>query len=222
MAMVIGISLANPVFLAAMVPIFAAYWVIQQSYIRTSRQLKRLESVARSPMYSFFSETLSGISSIRAYNVQQEFMDDFQTKVEFGHVAYQLNLASNRWLSIRLEMLGNAIILAACLLIVAYRETQNAGIVGLALTYALQVTGTLSVFLTQASQFETNMVCLERMKEYQDELPLEASQILPDHDPPSSWPQRGSIVLENCQTRYRDGLDLVLRGLTCEILVRQQ
>ena len=219
-SMVIGISLANPIFLATMVPIFAVYWLIQHSYIKTSRQLKRLESVARSPIYSFFSETLAGISSIRAYKAQQEFMDDNQKKVDYSQIAYQPNLASNRWLSIRLEMLGNGIILAACLLIVAFRETQNTGIVGLALTYALQVTGTLSVFLRQASQVETNMVCLERVKEYQDSLPSEASQVLTEHDPPRSWPQTGKITMENCQTRYRDGLDLVLRGLTCEIRVR--
>ena len=218
-AMLVGISMANPIFITVLIPLAIFYWFIQLVYVKSARQLKRLESVARSPIYSFFSETLAGISTIRAYNVQEDFLEDNQKKVDYSQIAFQPNLVSNRWLSIRLEILGNIIVMVACILIIISRDTQSAGMVGMSLTYALQITNMLSFFIRQTSQIETNMVCLERVKEYQDELPREAPNFIPRRDPPSSWPKYGSIVMKNYQTRYREGLDLVLRGITCRIMV---
>ena len=217
--MLVGISMANPIFITVLIPLAIFYWFIQLVYVKSARQLKRLESVARSPIYSFFSETLAGISTIRAYNVQEDFLEDNRKKVDYSQIAFQPNLVSNRWLSIRLEILGNIIVMVACILIIISRDTQSAGMVGMSLTYALQITNMLSFFIRQTSQIETNMVCLERVKEYQDELPREAPHFIPQQDPPSSWPKYGSIVMKNYQTRYREGLDLVLRGITCRIMV---
>jgi len=44
-----------------------------QYYRRTSRELQRLDSISRSPIYSYFSETLTGIDTIRAFKLDQRF-----------------------------------------------------------------------------------------------------------------------------------------------------
>lgn len=218
-SMLIGISLADPLFLVFIIPLGGAYWFVQTIYVKTARQLKRLESTARSPIYSLFSETLSGMSTIRAFNVQEDFLAENEKKVDFSQVSYQPNLVSTRWLSIRLEMLGNLIVLIAAMLAILGRDSLDPGIVGLSLTYASSLTNTLSFLIRQTSQIETNMVSVERVKEYEHDLPQEAPHRMPEQDPPEAWPEYGSITFKEYHTRYREGLDLVLKGISCQIMV---
>ena len=88
---------------------------------------------------------------------------------------------------------------------------MDPGLVGLSLSYALTVTQSLSYLVTMVSEVETNMVGVERIKEYQ-EITEEAPLNMPQQDPPPEWPQYGVVKFDNYQTRYRPGLDLVLKG----------
>lgn len=113
---------------------------MQRFYVATSRQLKRLESVSRSPIYSHFSETVTGVQAIRAFGQQERFILESERKVDLNQVCYYPGIISNRWLAVRLEMIGNLIILFAALFAVLARgPNQKAGLVGLSITYALQV-----------------------------------------------------------------------------------
>lgn len=114
------------------------YYFIQRFYVASSRQLKRLESVSRSPIYSHFGETVTGAQAIRAYGEQQRFIRESEAKVDHNQVAYFPSIIANRWLAVRLEMVGNLIILFAALFAVIDRS-QNPGLVGLSISYALQV-----------------------------------------------------------------------------------
>ena len=100
----------------------------------------------------------------------------------------------------------------AALLAVLSRGAINPGNVGLSLSYALNVTGVLNMLVRQSSEVETNMVAVERIREYQEIL-QEAPFEVPENEPGSEWPEHGVIKLENYQTRYREGLDLVLREI---------
>ena len=91
------------------------------------------------------------------------------------------------------------------------------GKVGLSLSYALNVTGAMNLLVRMTSEIETNMVSVERISEYQN-TPQEAPFDIPEQDPPKEWPQYGVVKFENYQTRYREGLDLVLRGIDFEIM----
>ena len=214
-----AISYANPIFFAVVIPLAFIYWYVQRIYVKTARQIKRLDSAARSPMYSHFSESLSGISTIRAYQLEDRFKLENEMKIDFSQKCYQPSLSSNRWLSIRLEILGNMILLFAALFAVLGRDTMDPGVVGLSLSYASSVTMSLNFLIRQSSQIETDMVSVERIKEYQENIAQEAPFKMPSQDPPSEWPEYGMIEFDNYHTRYRDGLDMIIKGISCKIMV---
>ena len=103
-------------------------------------------------MHSLFGETLSGVSTIRAYNLEHKFMLDNEANVDHNMACYHPSLAASRWLSIRLEMLGNIIILFAALFAVLGRDSLDPGLVGLSLNYASQITMSLNMLIRQSSQ----------------------------------------------------------------------
>lgn len=123
-------------------------------------------------------------------------------------------MIANRWLAVRLEMVGNFIILFAALFAVLNRDALSPGIVGLSITYALQITDTLNWLVRMTSDMETNIVAVERIKEYA-EIKQEAPWQMPkDENVPKDWPQYGEVEFDNVDVRYRDGLELVLQQLS--------
>ncbi|KAJ4350561.1 ATP-binding cassette glutathione S-conjugate transporter ycf1 [Ascochyta clinopodiicola] len=213
------ISAGTPVFIALILPLGALYLYIQRYYLRTSRELKRLDSVSRSPIYAHFQESLSGMSTIRAYNQQKRFELENEWRVDANLRAYYPSISANRWLAVRLEFLGSFIILAAAglaIISVASHSGLTAGSVGLAMSYALQITQSLNWIVRQTVEVETNIVSVERVLEYAA-LPSEAPDVISKNRPPISWPAQGAVSFNNYSTRYRPGLDLVLKNIDLQI-----
>ncbi|KRF85612.1 multidrug resistance-associated protein 1 isoform X5 [Drosophila virilis] len=216
LATIVVISISTPIFLAVIVPIGFIYYFAQRFYVATSRQLMRLESVSRSPIYSHFGETVTGVSTIRAYTVQDRFIEESDNKVDKNQVCKYPSLIANRWLAVRLEMVGNLIILFASLFAVLGGQT-NPGLVGLSVSYALQVTQTLNWLVRMSSDIETNIVSVERIKEYGETKQEAAWELEEDKKKPKNWPEDGRVEFKDFQVRYREGLELVLRGVSFNI-----
>uniref|UniRef100_A0A8C8DWC3 Multidrug resistance-associated protein 1 n=1 Tax=Oryzias sinensis TaxID=183150 RepID=A0A8C8DWC3_9TELE len=157
------ILVATPM-VALIIPFLGVlYFFVQRFYVASSRQLKRLESVSRSPIYTHFSETLLGTSVIRAFGEQERFIHESDQRVDHNQKAYYPGIVANRWLAVRLEFVGNCIVSFAALFAVLARESLSPGIMGLSISYALQV-----CTLLMSSDVETNIVAVERVKEYSD------------------------------------------------------
>ena len=148
-----------------------------------------------------------------------------------GYILYISNIATlilyqffcPRWLAIRLEFVGNLIIFFAALFAIIQRNYHdelnlriNPGLVGLSISYALQITQSLNYVVRMASELETNIVAVERIKEY-SETPTEAPPIIESNRPPGDWPSQGHVKFDHYSTRYREGLDLVLKDITVDI-----
>lgn len=132
--------------------------------------------------------------------------------------AYFPSVNSNRWLAVRLEFIGAFIILAAAgfaIISVTTGSGLSAGMVGLAMSYALQITQSLNWIVRQTVEVETNIVSVERVLEYA-RLPSEAPEVLSKHRPKISWPAHGAVDFKNYSARYRPGLDLVLKNVTLD------
>ncbi|PWA03531.1 hypothetical protein BB558_000317 [Smittium angustum] len=225
LAALVVISVNFWMFAIAVIPLIVIYYYLYDYYITSSRELKRLESTTRSPIYAQFQETLNGVSTIRSYNHTKRFINHNSTLIVTNTRAQFPYLSLNRWLSVRLEAVGGFIIFFSSLFAVvsvyiASRSTNgsfvSASRVGLAISYSLTITMNLSWGIRQTAELENNIVSVERNKEY-SELPTEAPEHIPDNKPPSEWPDKGEIGFKHYSTRYREGLDLVLKDIDLTI-----
>ncbi|XP_027033322.1 ATP-binding cassette sub-family C member 3 isoform X2 [Tachysurus fulvidraco] len=213
---VIVIISNTPFFAVVIVPLAIIYVFVQRFYVATSRQLKRLESVSRSPIYSHFSETITGASVIRAYRLNTSFVYLSDLRVDENQKSYYPGIVSNRWLGVRIEFIGNCIVLFAALFAVIGKDSLSEGLVGLSVTYALQVTMSLNWMVRMTSDLESNIVAVERVKEY-SETPPEAPWDVEDKKPSPDWPAEGNVEFTDYSVRYREELDLVLKNISLKV-----
>ncbi|KFO89441.1 Canalicular multispecific organic anion transporter 1, partial [Buceros rhinoceros silvestris] len=209
------ICLATPFFALIIIPLGIFYYFVLRFYISTSRQLRRLDSVTRSPIYSHFGETVSGLSVIRAYGHQERFLKQNESTMDINQKSVYSWIISNRWLAIRLEFVGSLVVFFSALLAVISKGTLEGGIVGLSVSSALNITQTLNWLVRTSSELETNIVAVERVHEY-TKVKNEAPWVT-EKRPPRGWPSKGEIRFIDYQVRYRPELELVLQGITCNI-----
>lgn len=216
---IVVVSSGAPLYLVIVVPVFFIYRRIQKYYLATSRELKRLDATTKSPVFASFSETLSGLSTIRAYRQQERFIAENEGRLDRNQECYFPSVSCNRWLAVRLELMGSFLIFAAALLAVISLKKGgkiDAGLVGLMLTYSLSITQALNWVVRSATEVETNIVSVERCIEYA-ELEPEAPMYKDDVDLPEDWPSKGEIEFDHFSTRYRKDLDLVLKDLNFKV-----
>lgn len=210
-------------FILIAAPLTVLYIYYQQYYLKTSRELRRLDSVSRSPIYANFQESLNGVSIIRAYGQEERFKFLNRNRIDRNMRAYHPAINANRWLAVRLEFLGSIIILGSSGLAILSLKSGSisAGLVGLSVSYALQVTQSLNWIVRMTVEVETNIVSVERVLEY-SKLTPEAPEVIEDNRPPSSWPERGEVVFKDYSTRYRPELDLVLKNINLAIKANEK
>ncbi|NP_001161802.1 multidrug resistance protein 1 [Oncorhynchus mykiss] len=215
------VLVAMPFAGVILLPLTLLYAFIQSFYVATSCQLRRLEAVSRSPIYTHFNETFQGASVIRAFSEQERFTLQANGRIDHNQTAYFPRFVATRWLAVNLEFLGNLLVLAAATLAVMGRDTLSPGIVGLAVSHSLQVTGILSWIVRSWTDVENNIVSVERVKEYAD-TPKEAPWTIEGSMLPLAWPTHGTIEMEEYGLQYRKGLDWALKGISLSIQEKEK
>jgi len=208
---VLVILVVTPAVTFFLAPLMYLYYSIQTVFISTNRELKRLDRLGNSPIFGNFAESLRGVATIRAFGLQDNFEKMNSGLLDSSNQAYWPLVSSNRWLSVRLEFVGNTIVFstAMCVAILSFR---GAGMAGLAITSALNLTGLMSWLVRMSTELEVNMNSVERLLEY-DSQPTEAEMVIESSRPSSSWPSNGEIQFRDLYVRYREELDPVLKGL---------
>ncbi|KAG4066305.1 hypothetical protein HA402_000529 [Bradysia odoriphaga] len=214
----------NKFILIFMVPLLMTYYILQRYYIVCMQQLQRFMNAHLSPIYSHFQETLNGTSTLRAYEAQERFADVLADKIDCYNRALYPHMIVRRWLSVRIGFLGSLIVFAPALFAVIWRETTDGALVALSISYALQVTDVLSWLVKITSYLQYSFVSAERVFEYsrvQQEADFDTKRNVVESNGDGgvrhSWPEKGIIVFNNYGTRYRPGLDLVLKQFSCQI-----
>ncbi|XP_027340342.1 ABC transporter C family member 12-like isoform X3 [Abrus precatorius] len=212
------IGTVSTISLWAIMPLLIFFYAAYIYYQSTAREIKRLDSITRSPIYAHFGETLNGLSSIRAYKAYDR-MTHVNGKLMDDNIRFNLlNISLNRWLTIRLQTLGGLMIwLVATFTVVQNGRAENqamfASTMGLLLSYTLNITTLLSGFLRQASKAENSLNAVERVDTYIN-LETEAPGVIETNRPPPGWPTSGSIEFEDVVLRYRPELPPVLHGFS--------
>lgn len=206
----------TPGFLIAAFFISLLYFFIGRFYIRSSRDLKRLESIQRSPLFQQFGETLTGITTIRAYGDERRFIRDNMLRVNTHNRPFIFLWATNRWLSFRIDVVGDLVAFFAGMFVILSLGHIDSGSAGLALAYAITFTENVLWLVRLYAMYEQNMNSVERIKEYLD-VEQEAEAVIEKTRPAANWPSRGSVEFICYTTRYRADLEPVLRDITFKI-----
>nr|XP_056714411.1 multidrug resistance-associated protein 1-like isoform X2 [Euleptes europaea] len=209
---ILVIVYASPLFLLVVVPLGYLYFTIQRYYIASSRQIRRLAGASHTPVISHFSETLLGVSTVRAFGHQERFINQNKDVINENLVCFYNNVISNRWLAVRLEFLGNLMVFFAALLAVLANGKVDSATVGLSISYALNITQSLNFWVRKACEIETNGVSIERVCEYAN-ADKEAPWILSNR-PPAGWPNEGVIQFVSYKVRYRPDVGFALQDIS--------
>ncbi|XP_039574916.1 ATP-binding cassette sub-family C member 10 isoform X1 [Passer montanus] len=197
-----------------LLPLAVVYFFVQRYYRFTSRELKRLQSITLSPIYTHFSETLSGLSTIRAMRAAKRFELENQLHLEQNQRCLFASKTVMEWLDIRLQMIGVAVVTAIAGIAIIQHQKQlgNPGLVGLALSYALSVTNLLSELINSFTHTEMMMVSVERTEEYTTDIPMEPQDKLVQVS--ADWPSEGLVEFQQVVLAYRPGLPNALDGVS--------
>uniref|UniRef100_A0A6Q2X6E6 ABC-type glutathione-S-conjugate transporter n=1 Tax=Esox lucius TaxID=8010 RepID=A0A6Q2X6E6_ESOLU len=201
------VLVAMPFAGVVLLPLTLLYAFIQSFYVATSCQLRRLEAVSRSPIYTHFNETIQGASVIRAFSEQERFIQQANTRIDHNQTSYFPRFVATRWLAVNLEFLGNLLVLSAATLAVMGRNTLSPGIVGLAVSHSLQVH-------THQTYIHLWHLLLHT--------PLTHGRASTCSTLPLAWPIHGTMELEEYGLQYRKGLDWALRGVSLSIQEREK
>jgi ATP-binding cassette, subfamily C (CFTR/MRP), member 1 len=204
-------------FAIALGPLILGFLVAAMFYRATAREVKRLDSILRSHVYAQFSETLTGLATVRAYGKQAEFAKVNEDYLDIMNRAYFITIVDQRWLGIRLDFVGDILIFVVALLVVTSRFSVSPSISGLVLAYVVQVVAIMGWMVRQFAEVENNMNATERVDHYATSIETEAPLDLPDRKPPPTWPDKGEVIMKDVELRYREGLPAVLKNLNLTI-----
>lgn len=216
------VGLAMPKFLYVVGGLLFVYLYYLKYYVSISRELKRLVSISSSPIYAHLQESLNGVETISAFRQFPRFDFINRSKVDFNLKCLFMQRSTNRWLSVRLQLIGSIVILLAASLTIHSLKTANplsGAMAGFVMSYALRVTSSLRSVVRLSATVESSIVAVERCAEYFD-LPEEelseeeGAQFL---KPPIQWPMSGAVEFVLYSARYRKNLDLVLKRITLSI-----
>ncbi|CAG8513071.1 21864_t:CDS:10 [Cetraspora pellucida] len=193
------------------------YAIIGISYISTSRYLKRLESVTRSPIYSAFDNTISGISTIRTFGVEERLKEKMWDLIDINNQPCLLNWACNQWLHTHTNVVGGLFSLAVGFIIIFnLSKGMEPGLAGLILTCVLSFSRNIVDAITTYSVMEMNMNSVERVHEY---LSLEVEQRIIDGLSPllNEWPHSGDIQVKNLGVQYSNNDPSVIKNISFHV-----
>lgn len=198
-------------FVGAGLLMLVLYYRAGSIYGQTSRDMRRLDSVTRSPLYSLFGETVSGVAVIRAFGASTIALKQMMRLADTNILAFYWSWTVNRWLSARFNILSS-IIVGIVAVVILITPSVSASMAGFALAFAGTISHNLLFVVRRFVQLEQSMVALERIKEY-SELKQEAPEFI-EPRPPASWPESGAINVEKLVIRYAPDLPDVLHGIS--------
>uniref|UniRef100_A0A674ETA3 Multidrug resistance-associated protein 4 n=1 Tax=Salmo trutta TaxID=8032 RepID=A0A674ETA3_SALTR len=200
-----------PWILIPVVPLLIVFLFLRRYFLQTSRDVKRLESTTRSPVFSHLSSSLQGLWTIRAFRAEERFQNTFDAHQDLHTESWFLFLVTSRWFALRLDGICAAFVTVTAFGCLFLRDGLEAGAVGLVLSYAVTLLGNFQWTIRQSAEMENMMTSVERVVEY-TELESEAPWETQKHPPPE-WPSQGLITFDRVSFSYSSDGPVVLKDM---------
>ncbi|KAI9581230.1 hypothetical protein GQX74_013817 [Glossina fuscipes] len=215
---VLVIAVVNPLVLLPTLLLAIIFYNLRTFYLKTSRNVKRLEAITRSPIYSHMATSLTGLSTIRAFGAQRVLINEFDNHQDLHSGVFFMFICTSRAFGYWLDCFCVLFIAIVTLSFFIFAPA-NGGDVGLAITQALGMTGMVQWGMRQSAELENTMTAVERVVEYDDIEPEGELESKLDKKPPDSWPEEGKIIFDELSLRYFPDpkSEYILKGLTFEI-----
>ena len=209
-----------PWMIVVMLPVTLCYWLIQIHYRKSGADLHRLDAMSRSPLQAMLSEGIEGAATIRTFKKEGAFIRRFRGFTDRNTSAQMNFLSAQRWLGIRIELLGAFIVFVASIIVISFNGSLalQAGFVALLIRWSAGLTVSLSFLVDNVAEAEGAVTAIERISRMED-TPQESNfdkkgcSVVD-----SSWPSRGELEFRNVKMRYRPRLPLALNGLSFRVM----
>ncbi|PNF34547.1 hypothetical protein B7P43_G10751 [Cryptotermes secundus] len=217
-----GLSLLGAVMVVALVNVwmllpallmFSVFYLLRMYFMATSRSIKRLEGITRSPVFSHLTATLQGLTTIRALGAQAMLEKEFDSLQDLHSSAWYIFAAITRAFAVYLDSTCLIYVMCVTLSFLFMGEEYSGGDVGLAVTQAIGLTGLIQKGIRQSAELENQMTAVERVLEYskvEKEPPLESHA---EKKPKDHWPTRGEVVFDRVFLAYSKEGPSVLKNV---------
>lgn len=206
-----------PWMFAVLVPLSVLYMLTHLHYRKSGADLQRLDALSRSSLHAMLSEAVEGSATIRTFHKIPTFITRFQGFADESTAAQMNFIGAQRWLGVRIALLGAVVVFVACLLVITLNKFFNlsAGLVALLVRWSAGFTVALGILLDNATEAEGAVTAIERiqkMTEIQQEPGFVTGESVGN-----SWPSRGGLEFRDVKMRYRPKLPLSLNGLSFRV-----
>ena len=195
---------AGASYVGALIPgVACIIYFLQRYYLKTSRQLRLLDLEAQSPLYTQFVETFSGLTTVRAFGWQDTIQSHNIKLVDSAQRPYYLLFCIQRWLNFVLDMLVAGVAIALIAFATQLRSSTSAGAIGVAFVSVLNFNQSLADLVTNWTALETSLGAISRLKDFVATTPVEETDSENRMEPPETWPDQGTIELQNISFSYQ-------------------
>ena len=214
LAICLVVAAVAPITLVILAPVTLSYLLLQRMFRPISRDTQRLNSLSLSPIFALLSESLTGVETIRSARLSGTLQKRFLSLLVTNARVLYTQTSANRWVGIRLELLGTAVIASVgCAASLQLGESAGIGLSALILSYASNMTGSMNWAIRSISLVESNLTSFERIESYT----TLSSEKLAGQIPATSWPEHGRIQIRDLTVTYRENLPPTLRNISCDI-----
>uniref|UniRef100_A0A8C6Y7U9 ATP binding cassette subfamily C member 8 n=1 Tax=Naja naja TaxID=35670 RepID=A0A8C6Y7U9_NAJNA len=213
------ISYVTPMSVIALVPLAIICYFIQKYFRVASRDLQQLDDSTQLPLLSHFSETVEGLTTIRAFRYESRFKQKLLEYTDSNNIASLFLTAANRWLEVRMEYIGACVVLIAAVTSITSAQSNelSSGLVGLGLTYALMVSNYLNWMVRNLADMELQLGAVKRLNALIKTEAENYEGLLSPTQIPQNWPDQGEIQIQNLSVRYDSTLKPVLKHVSAHI-----
>ncbi|XP_031342889.1 probable multidrug resistance-associated protein lethal(2)03659 [Photinus pyralis] len=213
-AMILSV-VVNVWLLIPSIGLIFTFYAVRVVYLETSRSVKRIEGITRSPIFTHLTSSVHGLSTIRAFLAENNLIHEFDDIQDHHSSAWYLFISASVAFGFWLDIIANIFISSVIVIILLISEEHRGGDVGLVVTQYVSLTGVLQWGMRQLSELENNMTSVERVLEYNN-VPLEPTR-KSEIELPAEWPEQGKITFENVSMKYSSNSEPILKQLNFSI-----